>query len=69
MSLAMIKHNAQSIIEVAHRFTALLKQRAYAEDKGDAQKLQELDAQLSILRSSFLKLVAHIEKLCKEEQA
>ncbi len=69
MSLEMIRENAKSIIEVMDDYTKFAQLQLYMLEKHDSsKKINEINEKILQLKIYFLKLVANIETLVKQEQ-
>jgi len=69
MSLEMVKQNARSLAEIIDSYNSLVTQQIYFIEKGESQnKILELNAKITQLKLFFLKLVASIDSIVKEEQ-
>ena len=69
MSLEMIKHNARSIAEIMDKYNDLVNKQMYLVEKRESNdRINAINGEILQLKSYFLKLVASIDSLARQEE-
>ena len=64
MSVSLLKHNAEMLVELGEKYDVLVVKRVSLK----GQDLVKLEGQLGVLKNQILFLLTAVKKLCDEEK-